>query len=210
MGSNVTGNTGLPPAATVPTETEETTTESATSPSWKLGCKVPDHNGPLAEGWEANRKYRESIDPSRRTNVLTPDGELDANQFGKWTSFARCLKDVMLLLEGQAYFKETEKIEGKHAHIDTNKQSIMDDGSKEGQEVSNDEILAGSEIGSSKYASENSKEIWLRIIKYGDKKEKNKKKKIHGAGLRYNEKKDGSDALIKKCEMYLPSNEPAI
>ena len=35
---------------------------SRTEKPWKLGCKVPNHNGALAEGWETNSKYAQSWD----------------------------------------------------------------------------------------------------------------------------------------------------
>ena len=101
---------------------------------FQLGCKVPDHNGPLGSGWEANSKYSESIIPSRRTNPDVPDGELDPNEFGIWTDFATCLKNVLELLEGQAHFKETEVLKSRYHHINTNKPPVSDDGSESGQE----------------------------------------------------------------------------
>ena len=35
------------------------------SSGFKLGCKVPEHNGPLGEGWEANPKFHTDRDRSR-------------------------------------------------------------------------------------------------------------------------------------------------
>ena len=97
----------------IPISTNEPpTTES----QWQLGCKVPDHNGPLGEGWEANSQYHESIDLSRRTNPAVRDGNLDPDQFGMWTELAECLKDVLFLVEAQAYFKEVQNLPNRYSN----------------------------------------------------------------------------------------------
>ena len=163
---------------------------------FNLGCKVPDHNGPLGEGWEGNSKYSESIKLERRTNPAIEDGELDPNEFGEWTPFATCLKTALHLYEGQAYFKETEIL---NFHIETNKKHILDDGSKDGMEMTEDTILAGGVVGSSRYASGNAKKLFNKIKNVDD-----GKRFFHGAGNRYNEQADGSDSIVLKCIKFLP------
>ena len=158
----------------------------------------------MGEGWEANKKYHQSIIEERRTNPLLKDGDLDPKEFGKWTKFASCLKDVMFLVEGQAMFPETQPIFNKpFEYIDTNRKPVIDDGTEGGQTQKNDHIIAGSVVGSSKYASENSNKLFEQISG-----KKNKNRTFHGAGLRFNEKDDGSDALIKECAKWLPSDAP--
>ena len=163
---------------------------------FKLGCKVPDHNGPLGSGWEANSKYSESIIISRRTNPDVPDGELDPNEFGIWTEFASCLKNVLELLEGQAYFKETEVLKSRYGHINTNKPPVSDDGTENGEEHSEELVIAGAIVGSSNSARNHSSALFNRIS--------SNRRDFHGAGLRYNEAEDGSDALKLECFKFLP------
>ena len=178
--------------------TRPITTSSTLSGSFKLGCKVPDHNGPLGEGWEANSQYAQSIIVERRTNPNVPNGELDPENFGKWTEFATCLKNVLLLVEAQAYFKETEKYAFT---VNTNRQPVAENGKSAGREMRNDTILAGGVIGSSKYASAIAENLYNKIKDKGD-----PPRKFHGAGVRYNEKADGSDSLVLKCTKFLPED----
>ena len=70
---------------------------------FKLGCKVPDHSGPLAEGWEGNGQWDNSKIESRRTDQN--DGEISSDDFGKWADFANCMKDVLSLHEGKYYLE---------------------------------------------------------------------------------------------------------
>ena len=65
------------------------------SNSFNVGCKVPDHNGPLAEGWEANSQWKENAD---RHMPGIQDGEVSSEQFGDWAPFANCLKGNYTLL----------------------------------------------------------------------------------------------------------------
>ena len=187
-------------------EVATTTTTTTTTPTVKpkeftLGCKVPDHDGPLGEGWEANTKYSESINIERRTNPAILNGELDTNEFGVWTPLATCLKNALHLYEGQAYFKETETLD---IHIDTNKKPIVENGSKNGFELTGDKIIAGGVIGSSGYASAKSAELFNTIKNASD-----GHKSFHGAGNRYNEKPDGSDSIVLKCLSFLPEHVKA-
>ena len=117
--------------------------ENLPSQDFTLGCKVPDHSGPLAEGWEGNDQWKNSKIDSRQTKGV-PNGEISENDFGKWTEFANCMKDVLSLIEGQAYRPETtEDIQiwgnGVLTYVDTN-QKPMD---REGNYNENDSILAG-------------------------------------------------------------------
>ena len=101
---------------------------------------------------------------------------------------------MLFILEGQAYFKETEK---KGSMLDTGRKSVRDDGSSSGEEVQNGNILAGDIIGHSKFASDISQGFYDQINGENG-------RTFHGAGLRYNEKPDGSDALIEECRKFLP------
>ena len=152
----------------------------------------------MAEGWEGNRKYSGSIDPLRRTDPTVPDGSLDPDQFGDWLEFATCLKNVMNLVEGQAYFKETPMavIRGRSGHVETAQKPV----SESGEIMENDEILAGGVVGSSRYAAAKANQLFNMVKDDGD-----DNRLFHGAGLRYNEKSDGTDALVNKCEKFLPA-----
>lgn len=66
---------------------------------FELGCKVPDHNGPLAEGWEGNSQWHASTIESRRTDGVE-NGDINPSDFGEWAEFTSCLKDVLSLIEG--------------------------------------------------------------------------------------------------------------
>ena len=69
-------------------------------PEFKLGCKVPDHNGPLAEGWEGNAQWKNSKIDSRKAAGKVAEGEINPDDFGQWTDFANCMKDVLNIIEG--------------------------------------------------------------------------------------------------------------
>ena len=59
------------------------------SNSFNVGCKVADHDGPLAEGWEANSQWKEN---NARKMPGVEDGEVSNDDFGKWADFANCMK----------------------------------------------------------------------------------------------------------------------
>ena len=88
---------------------------------------------------------------SRQTDGV-PNGEISEDDFGKWTEFANCMKDVLSLIEGQAYRPETtEDIQiwgnGVLTYVDTN-QKPMD---REGNYADGDVILAGGMVRKFKY-----------------------------------------------------------
>jgi len=201
--STTKGTTSAATSTTKPAETTtSTTTPEIPAPTkpFNLGCKVPDHNGPLGEGWEANRMYRESINQKRRTNPEITDGELDPEEFGIWTDFAICLKNVLHLIEGQAYFKETgPKVNG--FNLDTNTVPIFDDGTENGAKIENNDILAGAKIGASRYASEHAKGLYNMVQNSTE-----SNRFFHGAGTRYNEEADGSNSIVVECRKYLPEH----
>ena len=58
---------------------------------FNVGCKVADHDGPLAEGWEANSQWKENAE---RNMDGIKDGEVSKAAFGKWADFANCLKGI--------------------------------------------------------------------------------------------------------------------
>ena len=62
---------------------------AAEEQQFTVGCKVPDHDGPLAEGWEANSQWKENSD---RAMPGIADGEVSADDFGQWTDFVNCMK----------------------------------------------------------------------------------------------------------------------
>ena len=102
-----------------------------------LGCKVPDHTGPLGEGWETNHKWDESKDPSRVKHKTLKNGEIDPSDFGIWTDFTNCMSAVMKIIEGAAYYPEasetfeTSPKTGFHGYADVNKPPATDDGTPE-------------------------------------------------------------------------------
>ena len=62
---------------------------AAEEKQFNVGCKVPDHDGPLAEGWEANSQWKENAD---RAMPGVADGEVSSDDFGQWTDFVNCMK----------------------------------------------------------------------------------------------------------------------
>ena len=115
------------------------------------------------EGWEANSQYHESIEISRRTNPDVPNGNLDPEKFGIWTDLAECLKDVLFLVEAQAYFKEVQNMPHRYSHVDTNFPPVEDDGTENGKIRQKEKILAGAEIGRSDFWMKKTKDILTRI-----------------------------------------------
>ena len=60
-----------------------------------VGCKVPDHNGPLAEGWESNSQWKDAkFQHEGRYDSTVANGEVSSNDFGAWTPFVNCLKGL--------------------------------------------------------------------------------------------------------------------
>ena len=117
----------------------------------------------------------------------------------------------MQLIEGQAYYPEVrEKItpKGKHNYVSTIFESetpVMDGVGVNGTASPfNESILAGNPIGSSKMAKHKAKMAWEAIKENGDDIDRD----FHGAGSRYIEKADGSDALIAKCIDLRPNGSP--
>ena len=45
----------------------EDDTPVQTEGEFQVGCKVPDHNGPLAAGWEVNHQWDESLSTDRQS-----------------------------------------------------------------------------------------------------------------------------------------------
>lgn len=185
------------------------TTKNPTKPNpdFKLGCKVPDHNGPLGEGWEANEKYREDSD---RHQPGLKNGDISSDDFGKWSKFTDCMKNVMKILEGQAYFPEilVEKIPQRVGYSAVSHPDLKpheDSGDKLGKEISDDMVMAGFPVGESQFAQNNIKNLFSAVKDSDD----SGTTRFHGGGSRFIENKNGEDALINKCIKYLPSNAPA-
>ena len=45
----------------------ESDTPINTEGEFQVGCKVPDHNGPLAAGWEVNHQWDSSLSADRQS-----------------------------------------------------------------------------------------------------------------------------------------------
>ena len=117
----------------------------------------------------------------------------------------------MKLIEGQAYYPETREkltILGRANYVSTiyeNEVPVMDGPGVNGTASPfNERILAGQPVGSSKLAQNNAKNLW-RAIKSSD---DDINREFHGAGSRYIEQADGSDALIEKCIDLRPRGTP--
>lgn len=117
----------------------------------------------------------------------------------------------MKLIEGQAYYPETREeltVLGKANYISTifeNEKPVMGGIGPNGTASPfNEEILAGNLVGSSKMAKHNAKTLWKAIK--GPQDDINRQ--FHGAGSRYIEQADGSDALIAKCVELRPQGTP--
>lgn len=181
---------------------------------FELSCKVKDHNGPLGEGWENNKLYKSALKKSFNDGRYDPnvaDGEVKAQDFGKWADLVNCMKGALQLIEGQAYYPETrEEIKdlGKANYLSTifeNELPVMDGPGKNGKPspYEGERPLSGRPIGDSIMAQKHAEQAWEKI------EGKNaKKRRFHGGGSRYIEVDDGSDALIAKCIKYIPKNEP--
>lgn len=117
----------------------------------------------------------------------------------------------MQLIEGQAYYPETREeltILGKANYISTifeGETPVMDGAGENGTPSPfNEAILAGTPVGSSKMAKHKAKEAWKAIKENSD----DINRDFHGAGSRYIEQADGSDALIAKCINLRPNGSP--
>ena len=167
---------------------------------------MPDHNGPLAEGWQANGKWKaDGLAGRHKPNV--PDGQIDPTDFGKWFNFANCMKNAMQILEGQAYFPEV-RVDKQVMRVGYTAQSYpelkphRDDGSATGEEQSDDNVLAGRPIGSSNFAQKYIKELFGAVKNQTE----SGNLRFHGGGSRFIESQDGSDSLVGRCAKFLPNN----
>jgi hypothetical protein len=116
------------------------------------------------------------------------------------------MKNALNILEGQAYMPEiklTKIAVGKNyigvPHPD--QKPFTDNGSEEGLEQSDDTIMAGLVIGSSKIAMNRNKQLFKKVKDYSELSDT----RFHGAGSRFIENKDGSDSLISRCAKFLPA-----
>ena len=67
------------------TTVDPVTLQPITVDEFTLGCKVPDHNGPLVEGFAANSKWKsDAVDAENRHKPGVDDGDIDRNDFGEW------------------------------------------------------------------------------------------------------------------------------
>ena len=82
--------------------------------------------------------------------------------------------------------------------VDTESGPFEDDGSENGREVPGEQPLAGQKIGSSNFAKAHAAKLFTTV------KKPNERRQFHGAGSRYNEKSDGSDAIVENCFHKLP------
>ena len=203
-----TDATGTTPPPGTQTTVDPTTLQPVTTiKPFVLGCKVRDHQGPLGEGWAANPKWKDTTLTGRvKTGVAT--GDIDPNDFGDWYKFAKCMKSALEILEGQAYYPEIkiDKVMLKTGYVATSypeNKPWKDDGTENGLEMSDDDILAGRTVGDSKMAKENTKELW-KNVKDGS---ESVAKRFHGAGSRFIENKDGSDSLVGRCAKHIPTGE---
>ena len=89
-----------------PAETEQPDVQEG---KFKVGCKVPTHNGPLKKGWEVNHQWDESLSEDRQSpSAGIKNGQLRPDHFDELTDFANCLANVLKLIEGAAYRPETQ------------------------------------------------------------------------------------------------------
>ena len=87
---------------------------------------------------------------------------------------------------------------GYIAKVATELGPFEDDGSESGREIPGERPLAGQKIGSSNFARNHATELFSTV------KRQNENREFHGAGSRYNEKSDGSDAIVENCFHKLP------
>ncbi|CBY12269.1 unnamed protein product [Oikopleura dioica] len=178
-------------------------------------CAVPDHSGPLAEGkvqysnhffsincFEANSKYHADT-PSRHKPGVN-DGDIDSVDFGKWFDFANCLKSTLEILEGQAHYPEAKNLKTSWGEVSVkwDEKPYIDDGSTAGNEITDDVVLAGLEIGSSKTSKIRQKSLW-NTVNNGN----NGFQRFHGAGTRFIENPTGANSILSKCEKFIPDGE---
>ena len=207
---STTGVTDAPTAATTtpPPNTQTTVDPTTLQPmtEFTLGCKVPDHNGPLGEGFVGNEKWKaDGLEDRHKPNVA--NGEIDPADFGQWFDFAKCMKNVMHILEGQAYFPEVlvEKTLFKVGYSSQSHPEMKphsDDGSATGLEQTDDDVLAGRTVGDSKMAKNHVKELFRTVKDQSDPINT----QFHGAGSRFIESQNGSDSLVGKCAKFLPNS----
>ena len=94
----------IPPPPPVDDEADEDEDDG-----FKVGCKVPTHNGPLKSGWEVNHQWDESLSEDRHApSAGSKNGQLRSDNFGELTDFANCLASVLKMIEGAAYRPETQ------------------------------------------------------------------------------------------------------
>ena len=208
--STVASSTTSPTAAstTPPPNTRTTVDPTTLQPmtEFTLGCKVADHNGPLAEGFVGNEKWRaDGLVGRHKPNVA--NGAIDPADFGEWFDFANCMKSAMQILEGQAYFPEimVEKISQKQGYFATSypeRKPYSDNGSARGKEQHDDDVLAGRPVGDSKLAKDNVKELFQSVKDQSD----SINTQFHGAGSRFIESQNGSDSLVGRCAKFLPNS----
>ena len=85
----------------------ETSTSEPNDDEFTVGCKVPDHDGPLKSGWEVNHQWDESLATDRQSpRASWKNGQLRSDNFDELTDFANCLANVLKLIEGAAYRPE--------------------------------------------------------------------------------------------------------
>ena len=85
----------------------ETSTSEPSDDEFTVGCKVPDHDGPLKSGWEVNHQWDESLATDRQSpGPSWKNGQLRSDNFDELTDFANCLANVLKLIEGAAYRPE--------------------------------------------------------------------------------------------------------
>ena len=162
---------------------------------FKLGCKVPDHNGALAEGWETNTQWAQSKNENRKPEEGAQNGDLAKRDFGVWTDFGNCMAAVMKLMEGAAYKPEV------NLGVDVNKRAHNDVGTRKGQQSKKrDHVLAGSRIGSSMMHKEYLATLWNKVAPG----ESMASLGHHGGGTRFWKNKN----LAEKCLEFLPDGQP--
>ena len=157
----------------------------------------------FSKGFEANDKWAAD---SARHKAGVSNGEIDQADFGKWYNFANCMKNALNILEGQAYMPEImltkTKVGTGYASVPHYDQKpFTDDGSEEGEEQTDDTIMAGLAVGSSKIAIDRTKELFRKVKDSSEPLNT----RFHGGGSRFIENKDGSDSLISRCAKFLPA-----
>ena len=76
-----------------PVETDQPDVQEG---EFKVGCKVPTHNGPLKKGWEVNHQWDESLSEDRQSpSAGIKNGQLRPDHFDELTDFANCLANVL-------------------------------------------------------------------------------------------------------------------